>query len=80
MFRKILYSQFVHFFLKKVLSFFYDSKYLSGKFFDKNRMGFWWAIRSIPRSFYLKRQGVNWPVGKNTNILGGGELNFLLLH
>lgn len=71
MFRKFLYSRFVSIILKSVLSCFYDKKYIRGKFFDQYRMAFWWGIRSIPRSFYLRRLGVRWPIGRNTTVLGG---------
>ena len=39
-------------------------------------MGYWWAIRAIPRLYFLHRQNVNWPVGKNTMILGGDKILF----
>lgn len=39
-------------------------------------MGFWWGMRSIPRSFYLRRLGVRWPIGRNTTVLGGGKIKF----
>lgn len=76
MIRKFLYSKFVAILLKFILSFFYDKKYLTGKFFDIKRVGFWWGIRSIPRSFSQKRLGVRWPTGKNCVILGGGKIVF----
>lgn len=76
MFRKFLYSRFVSIILKSVLSCFYDKKYIRGNFFDQYRMAFWWGIRSIPRSFYLRRLGVRWPIGRNTTVLGGGKIKF----
>ena len=76
MLRKILYSKIVLLLLRSFCSIFYDSKYLTGKFFEEHRMGFWWAIRAIPRSFYKKRLSVRWPVGRNTNIIGGEKIHF----
>lgn len=72
MIRRILYARVTSCVLKKILSLFYDKKYLRGNFFDRYRMGFIWSIRSIPRSFYLRRLGVRWPIGRNTTVLGGG--------
>lgn len=49
---------------------------MQGKFFDQYRMGYWWSIRSIPKSFYRRRIGVRFPVGANTNVLGGDNIIF----
>lgn len=74
--RRLLYSRGFTFFLKLVCSLFYDKKYLRGKFFENYRMGYWWAIRSIPRSFAQRRMGVRWPIGPNTTVLGGDKILF----
>lgn len=72
MIRRIIYSDFVSIVLKIILSFFYEKKYLTGKFFDIHRIGFYWGLSAIPRSFYQRRFGVRWPIGRNTTVLGGG--------
>lgn len=74
--RKIAYSRQCAIILKKLLSPFYKIEYLSGKYFDEKRMGFWWAIRSLPHIVGMHRQGVYWPVNPQCNILGGGQISF----
>lgn len=76
MIKQLIYHRITTFFLKLFCSLFYNPKYLKGKFFEKHRMGYWWAIRAIPRLYFLHRQNVNWPVGKNTMILGGDKILF----
>ena len=79
MIKQLIYHRITTFFLKLFCSLFYNPKYLKGKFFEKHRMGYWWAIRAIPRLYFLHRQNVNWPVGKNTMILGGIKFCFMLI-
>ena len=74
--KKIVYNPAVSFLLKLFLSIFYDKKYLSGKFFEKYRAGYWWALKGIPRRISLSRQHVKWPVGKRTEVLDGNNIHF----
>lgn len=74
--RLIVYNKFTTKLMRAFLSLFYDKKYLSGKFFDKYRAGYWWALKGIPRRIALNRQKVDWPVGKRTEILDGSNINF----
>ena len=76
MIRRILYSPVVTFVLHSFCRLFYSDLYLSGKFFQEKRMGYCWAIKSIPRLYSLRRRGVKFPVGKYTNILGGENIFF----
>lgn len=76
LFKRIIYTDFVSEFLKQLLSIFYDKKYLNGKFFEQYRIGYYWAICSLPRLPLLHRQGVKWPVGKNTTVLNGKNIDF----
>lgn len=76
MLRKIFYSGLINKILKLFLSLFYKPEYLKGKYYDEKRMGFWWAIRSLPHIVGMHRQGVYWPVNPQCNILGGGA-NFI---
>lgn len=39
-------------------------------------MGYVWAFKSIWRIPSLRKQGVKWPVGKNTTILNGANITF----
>ena len=39
-------------------------------------MGYFWALKSVPRLLYLRRQKVKWPVGKSTIVLGGDKIKF----
>ena len=75
-FRKLLYSKATDASLKAFLTCFYNRKYLSGKFFERHRIGYWWALRSLPRKLSLRRNGVDWPVGKYTSILNGKNITF----
>lgn len=76
MLRKFLYSKLTTIPIKAFCSLFYSKKYLSGKLFEEHRMGYWWALRCIPRSFNARRKGIRFPFGKNTNILGGQNIEF----
>lgn len=76
MFRRLLYSKPIAFILKLFCSLFYSSKHLQGKFLDEKRMGYYWVLSSIRRLPSLHRRGVNWPVGRNTEILGGHRIKF----
>ncbi len=59
-----------------LLSPFYKRKYLTGKHFDISRFGFVWAWRGILRSFKLRFRGIRFPVGKDTRISNGRNLEF----
>ena len=59
-----------------VLSFFYDKKYLCGKYFDDQRYGFVWAWRGIFRSFQNKRKGIRWPISKYCRLPSGKNIVF----
>ena len=61
---------------KLFLSIFYKRKFLSGKHFDKGRAGYIWAWRGVFRSFKLRFRGIRFPVGKNTRISNGKNLEF----
>lgn len=74
--RRLLYSPIVTRPIRFFCHLFYPSKYLTGKFFEEKRMGYVWAIRSIPRLFALHRQKVYWPVARNTSVLGGDKISF----
>ena len=61
---------------KLFLSLFYKRKYLQGKHFDKGRFGYVWAWKGIARSFKLRWRKIRFPVGKNTRISNGVNLEF----
>lgn len=69
--KKIVYSKPFSIVNKFILGFFYNKKYLNGKFFDEQRYGFVWAWRGIFRSFPYRRRGIDWPVGKSVRIPNG---------
>lgn len=75
-FKKIVYNKFVTCILKAFLSVFYEKKYLSGKFFEQYRAGYWWALKGIPRRIAMSRQNVKWPIGKRTEVLDGNNIKF----
>ena len=59
-----------------ILSIFYDKKYLKGKHFEDSFIGFVWAWRGLLRSFKMRRRGIRFPVGRNTRISNGRNLEF----
>ena len=74
MIRKLIYSKFFTELMRRFFSLFYDKRYLTGKFFDEKRMGFVWCLRSLPRVATLRRQGIYFPVGRNT-LVGGDKID-----
>ena len=62
--------------LRALCSLFYDPRYLRGKFYDEKKMGFVWAIKSIPRVFRNKRIGILYPMGKDVAVLNGNNIKF----
>ena len=75
MLRKIAYSKAVTTGMKAFCSLFFDKAYLQGKFFDEKRMGYIWCLKCIPRLSSLRRQGIKFPVGRNTLVLGGDRIS-----
>lgn len=61
---------------KLVLCLFYKRKFLQGKHFDKGHFGYVWAWRGIFRSFKLRFRGIRFPLGKNTRLSNGRNLEF----
>lgn len=55
---------------------FYDKKYLSGKHFTSSFIGFLWCYRSLARIYKLRRRGIQFPVGKETRVANGENLEF----
>lgn len=76
MIRRLLYSRFVTSTIRTFCKLFYKPQYLSGKFFEEKRMGYIWAIKSIPRLRQLHKQKVFWPTGRHTSVLGGDKILF----
>lgn len=76
MIRRIVYSPFFSYIMKAFCRLFYPSCYLSGKFFDNKRIGYFWALKSIPNIRTLRKQNVYWPVGCHTTVLGGENIIF----
>ena len=74
--KKIVHTKFFSAVNRAILSIFYKKKYLRGKYFDESRFGFVWAWSGIFRSFKLRRRGIRFPVGKNTRISNGRNLEF----
>lgn len=74
--KKFIHTKFFSSINRAILSLFYKKKYLRGKYFDESRFGFVWAWRGIIRSFKLRFRGIYFPVGKNTRISNGRNLDF----
>lgn len=73
--RIIVYSDIFKFVNRSVLSLFYDSKYLRGKFFDEQRYGFVWAWNGVLRSLFLRRRGIVWPISSTCRLASGRNMN-----
>lgn len=54
----------------------YDKKYLCGKHFTSSMIGFVWCFRSLSHILKLKRRGIHFPVGKETRVANGTNLEF----
>lgn len=74
--KRIIHSKIFTSVNRTFLSLFYKNAYLRGKYFDESRFGFVWAWRGIGRSFKLRLRGIRFPVGKNTRISNGRNLEF----
>lgn len=69
---------FVLFFIKLIVRFFYEDKYLKGKYFDgKSVIGWIWAIKSIWNQKILGYNGLApYPVSSNIKISNVNNLSF----
>ncbi len=61
---------------KILLSLFYSKKFLSGKHFENDFMGYVWAWRNIFRVPKLRLRGIKFPVSKLTRVSNGRNLVF----
>lgn len=73
--RDIVYSDIFMSINRRILSLFYDSRYLRGKFFEEQRYGFVWAWKSVFRSFFLKRRGIVWPISSQCRLASGKNMS-----
>lgn len=74
--RKIVYTDLFKFINKIILSFFFESRYLSGRYFDEERYGYVWAWKCIFRSFILRRRGIRWPIHELCRLPNGYNIFF----
>lgn len=74
--RKFAYSKIIKHLNRIILSIFYDSKYLRGKYFDNQRYGFVWAWLDIPALLKKRRLGIKWPVTSTCRIPSGKNITF----
>ena len=74
--RKLGYSTAFKVVNRFLLSFFYDNKYLYGKYFDEQRYGFVWAWRCIPSLIRKRKLGIKWPVVNTCRIPSGKNIQF----
>lgn len=62
----------LYWFLKLILTPFYSKEVLNGKWFTKYRIGFKWALQSIPRR--IMRRDISVPYSKSATIFSGKNL------
>lgn len=74
--KKIAYCPPVNGIFQLIFSLVYGKQYLSGKYFNEFKIGYWWCLRGIGRRIALSRQDVKWPCGKRTDILNGKNIQF----
>lgn len=70
--RKLVSLKIINYLLRSFFSIFFNKQYLSGYFYDKKCMGWYWAFRSLPGRLFGDNRNVPWPVHPNT-IIGGAE-------
>lgn len=73
--RKLVYSDIFMYVNRSILSLFYDSKYLRGKFFEEQKYGFVWAWKGVLRSLYLRKRGIVWPISSQCRLASGHNMN-----
>ncbi len=76
MLKKILYWRFVTKFLKIVLGLFYKKEYLTGYYFDVDRLGWYWAVRSLRGRILGENRRVPWPVHPRSLVNGPQNIFF----
>lgn len=63
--------------LRAFFSIFYEKKYLRGYFFDKKRLGWYWAAKGLKnRLFDINGRKVPWPINRNTIVAGADNIRF----
>lgn len=76
MFKKILYSRIFNNMLKTTFKMFYKEQYLRGKYFEKKRMGWYWAFRGLPSRLIGSHRRIPWPVHPRTIISNSKNITF----
>lgn len=66
MLKRIYYNETVKILLRFILGFFYEKKYLTGRYFDEKRMGWIWAIKGINSKIFGDNRKIPWPVNSRT--------------
>lgn len=74
--RQFLYSKCFISINKSILSLFYNSQYLEGKYFYEKRMGWLWAWKGIKNRLFGVNKKIPWPVGKNIIVSNSKNLKF----
>lgn len=74
--RKILYSNFLRRFLRLSFGIFYNKKYLQGYYFDKKRMGWYWAWRGLKGRRLGFNRKIPWPVCPGTIVSHPDNIEF----
>lgn len=75
---KVIYNKILKFFMKFIFSFFYDKKYLQGKYFDIKRMGWYWAFRGLRGKIFSEARKIPWPIHPTTIISNPKNIEFCL--
>ncbi len=74
--KKLLYSSIVLKINSLILSIFYDSKYLKGKFFYEKRMGWFWAWKGLFNRILGINRNIPWPTSSKCIISNSQNIIF----
>lgn len=76
MVRWLVYNKLLKWFLKAFFSIIYNKEYLRGECFDVKRMGWFWALRSIPDKLVGNNRNIPWPVNPQTIVSNSKNIEF----
>lgn len=76
MLKKVIYSKHMLIICRVFFGMFYKKEYLTGKYYEKKRLGWMWALRGIQGRVFGRNRKIPWPVGKNTLVSNGNNIKF----
>lgn len=71
----MIYKLFIPVF-RTIFSLFYDKRYLRGYFFEKKKMGWYWAFMGLPSRLWGANRNIPWPVNPRTLVSNKLNIQF----